>query len=295
MALSLGSGRGLQIAVVVFALAVGLGGGLLIARAGGPEASDDAQRAVGAGATEDAGDAEPAAVATPTGQPVAAETEDAARQVVDEFLDAEANGDFEASFDLLVSEDREEFGPEASWRRQHADLPPISGHEILDVREVDGRVEVVTDVTLVSSLNEFTGLTPASGRATWTVGEEDGGWRVRYSDSVLEPRYPDDAPVVDTALAWASARQSCDPAPPEHERMLGIPRLGLALCGSDGRISAGEMADLPEGADAEVFLSAYGPDVYSWSRVVPLAGPVPMRVVLAPIGDAWQVIGIMRP
>jgi ketosteroid isomerase-like protein len=292
--LGLGSGRGLQVAAVVAALVVGLGGGLLIARAGGPAASGDAPEAA-AGASEETDGAQAPPVATPTGKPVTAETEDAARQVVEQFLDAEANADFEASFDLLASSDREELGPEARWRRQHADLPPVAEHEVLDVREVDGRVEVVTDVTLVSSLNEFTGLTPARGRATWTVAEEDDGWRVRYTDSVLEPRYPDDAPVVDTALAWASARQSCDPAPPEHERMLGIPRLGLALCGSDGRVTAGEMTDLPEGADAEVFVSAYGPDVYSWSRVVPLAGPVPMRVVLAPVGDAWQVIGIMRP
>jgi hypothetical protein len=264
-------------------LVLGLGGGYAISELGSSD------RAAGGGVSE-----RPQAVETPAGEPVSAEVEAGARDVVERFVAAEAERDWATSFILLTPADQEELGPEAVWVRSHASFPPFTGQEVLDVRALDGRIEVVGDVTLVSTLDSFVGLVPARGRMTWTVEEVDGEWRVAYRQSTLEPRYPDDGDVDEAALEWANGRQACDPGVREHGQLLGVPAIAQALCGSSGEIRASTAEDLVEGADASPFVAAYGPDVFDWARVVPLSGPVPLGAVLGPVDDRWTVIGVIR-
>lgn len=287
------SKRFLQVTVLAVVLVAGLAGGFLVSRSGlgDPEPGEAA-----AASAEPEREPEPEPVATPTGTPVEPDVSEAVARMVGEFLTAEAEGDYAASFALLSAADQDELGPAAEWESSHADLPPVEGHELLTVRELDGRVEAVTDVALDSTLDPFVGLVPARGRATWTVVSEGGEWRVSYTDSVLEPRYPGDEGVEEVALAWAQARQDCQESPVvQHSSVEGLPALAGDLCGSEERVGVGEAGDLEEGPDAEPFVAAWGPSVFSWSRVVPVTGPVPLKVLLAPIDDEWRVVGILRP
>lgn len=45
--------------------------------------------------------------------------------------------------------------------------------------------------------------------------------------------------------------------------------------------------------DAAPFLAAFGPEATSWARVVAVTDPVPLRAVVAPIGQEWLVIGVL--
>ena len=55
----------------------------------------------------------------------------------------------------------------------------------------------------------------------------------------------------------------------------------------------------PEGFDAavepEAYVAAFGPEVGSWARLVPVQGPRSrFSVVVGPLGDAWRVLGTDR-
>jgi len=41
-------------------------------------------------------------------------------------------------------------------------------------------------------------------------------------------------------------------------------------------------------------LNAFGADAPTFVRVVPVAGPTPFQLALAPLADAWEVIGVMQ-
>jgi hypothetical protein len=271
---------------LVGVLAVGLLGGYLLSGSAGGD---------GIGAGGEASDASaPEVLATPEGEPVPDEVDAQARALLEEFIAAEEAQEWDASFALLTPADQDELGPVNVWIANHANTPPFTGIDILSVRTLEGRTEVVADVTLASTLDEFRGFVPARGRATFGVEDVEGAWRVAFTRSVLQPRYPDDGPVAEEALQWAQARQSCEPNVREHPRLLGAPSIALALCGSQGEIRVGEIRNLTEGEDATPFVSAYGAQVFDWTRVVAVTGEVPMRVVLAPIDDRWTVIGVLR-
>ena len=48
-----------------------------------------------------------------------------------------------------------------------------------------------------------------------------------------------------------------------------------------------------EAIDAAPFLAAFGPEASTWARVVTVTEPVPLRAVVAPIGQEWLVIGVL--
>jgi hypothetical protein len=44
--------------------------------------------------------------------------------------------------------------------------------------------------------------------------------------------------------------------------------------------------------DLQPIVEAYGPDVPTWTRLVPVQGPhTHFLVAMAPVGDDWRVIG----
>ena len=49
---------------------------------------------------------------------------------------------------------------------------------------------------------------------------------------------------------------------------------------------------LEDAADAAPFLAAFGPEVGIWARVVDVETPIALRLVLAPIGEQWRVVGV---
>lgn len=286
--------------ILALTLAVGLGIGLGIAWLAGGQRDGGSQPSVQSldvpgdtTAGEDGGEPAAPAPAPPeegSVPPVASATSPEA--AVQGFLTAEALQDFEASYEYLGQVDRETtYRTAAGWVAEHADLQPITGFEI---ESVDGS-EVTTITALDSRLDPVLGLVPARARATWTAVEEDDGWRVAYSSSTLQPLYPSDEGVDEVARTWAEAAQECGAEEDGPGSLLGQPALADELCGAEGELVLGAAGVLTDGPDTTVLLNAYGPEVFTWARVVPVQGPVELRLVLAPVDDAWQVFGILPP
>jgi len=232
--------------------------------------------------------ADPASVeppAAPADTPVAAVTG---------FLDAEATGDFAASYGTLSAPDRLRAGSRSEWATAHAQLPIIRSVTLGETRFAPDRSEIDADVELRPALDTIVGLVPGRAHAVWIAVAEDGGWRVDFGNSSLVPEYAPDAAAVDAATSWISARAECRRAPQYRDGLLGVPALATDLCGARGPVRVGTAAPLRAGTGVEPFVAAFGPDVFTWARAVPVQSPAPMSVVLAPIGERWVVIGVLE-
>ena len=50
---------------------------------------------------------------------------------------------------------------------------------------------------------------------------------------------------------------------------------------------------LDRAPDTQALVEAYGPDVGSWARLVPVRGPQShFLAAVAPLGEHWRVIGV---
>ncbi len=282
---------GLTLAV---GLALGLGGAYLLFGRSAPDAAvatSDEQRldVPGAGA---GGGADPASrPAAPAQDELvdldAATTPEAA---VSGFLTAQALGDFERSYAFLSEADRLTWATPARWVASQADLYPVEGFEVEQVRE-DGTV--VTLTALRSSADPIIGLVPARARGTWPTVEEGGGFRVAFGQSSYEPLYPSDEGVADAAATWVSTAQGCAAEGAYGGPLYGLPSLEQDLCDAEGEVALGEVGALRDGVTSTTFLEAFGPEVFTWARAVPVTSPIEMTVVMAPIDDRWQVIGLL--
>jgi hypothetical protein len=156
------------------------------------------------------------------------------------------------------------------------------------------RVEVQSEVTFEPILDETRGLVPARADAAWIAVAEDSGWRVARSESRLTPQYPDANGAVSATEGWLQARLACRAGAEYDGGLVGAAGPIAALCDARGRVEVGAVTNLDPGVGVEPFLAAFGPEVVSWARVVPVASPVSLAVVLAPVADRWIVIGTLE-
>lgn len=213
------------------------------------------------------------------------------------FLSAEQQGDLATSFTYLSADDRSELRSAEGWEAAHADrMPPVRGFEVGEATVDGSRAEVETRVRFEPTLDEVVGLVPARARVTWSVIEGDGGWGVALGDSRTEPRYPDEAEVPDSARAWLDQLGADCDVDTDHG-FVGSERVLEPVCSAmaerDGGTSAvelGEVTTLPDRA-SRPFVARYGGGAANWARVMRLAEPAEIGLVLAPIGDRWEVIG----
>lgn len=213
---------------------------------------------------------------------------------VERFLAAEAGGDYATSYGLLSAPDRADVGSSREWEAVHGELPVVTGFTLGSSSSDGTRAEVDVEVTFAPSLDETLGLVPARAQAVWIAIAEDGGWRVARSESQLLPRYPDESGAVSAAEAWARARTDCRAGAEYDGGLLGAVGPVTALCDVPGPVEVGAVSRLEPGVGVEPFLAAFGPEVLTWARVVPIASPVSLAVVLAPVADQWVVIGALE-
>jgi hypothetical protein len=116
------------------------------------------------------------------------------------------------------------------------------------------------------------------------------------TEGSLEPVYPDDAGAVDAAENWVAGQVACEGgAPGAAGALFGVTSLADDLCGADGAIETGAVARIdPSGAPRDL-VAAYGAGVTDWVRTVPVASPVPMDLLLAPVDGQWVVVGTTSP
>lgn len=221
-----------------------------------------------------------------------------ARAAVERFLAAETRHDFAGSYALLSSADRQQISHVDTWIASHPDLlPPIEAFQVEDAIVGDGRGEVVTLIDFEPGLNEVTGLTPGRARVTWVTVEAEDGWRLAVTETMIEPLYPPDEEALAAVSTWVTARQDCLTGIEAGEHaggLLGLPPLADELCGQNGeKTTSGPTGPLPA-SDAAQFVAAFGPSFDEWSRVVDVDS-TDMRVVVAPVGAEWVVIGVLPP
>ena len=227
-------------------------------------------------------------IAAPDG---AATTPEAA---VAQFLAAEQRGDFAASYALLSADNRETLGSAARWISAHADIPPVTGWKLDVVEPGDGTARVIGTVGLQPGLDEVAGLTPGSALATWEVVANGDEWFVDFEASSLEARYAADDAADDAVAKWLAARQRCDTTHQYDNGLLGRDALAESLCGVDGDPRVGEPRPV-ETAELDVLLPPFGADAGSWARAVDVTAPIPLRALVAPVGDDWIVVGVLDP
>ena len=223
----------------------------------------------------------------------AADPAPTARDAVLGFLDAEVAQQYDISYGLLSAPDRNDESSRAAWTAEHADLPPIAGFRLDGVQMHDDRADVAVALRLHAQLNPTDGLVPARARATYVAVAEDGGWRVAFGQSSLAPEYPSTASAPAAVRTWARARVQCGHAPEFVAGLLGAAARADALCGAHGAIRVRRAVRLPETDQDQPFLAAFGSEVHDWARVVPVDAPVRLRVVVAPLGERWLVVGVL--
>jgi hypothetical protein len=220
-----------------------------------------------------------------------------ARAAVGRFLQAGADGGFEVAYGLLDRAGRRRYPSLARFTRTQADRAEVTGVRVGRERRAgrDG-AEVTVTLSHPASIDPFAGLVPARTVEVWRASRQDGRWRVAADPVSVRADLPGDDRAPEAVTAWLQRLLACD-------------RQGAAgLQAGAGLYGPADLAELPcrergrwavaaaEGFDAavepEAYVAAFGPEVGSWARLVPVQGPgTRFSVVVGPLGDAWRVLG----
>jgi hypothetical protein len=206
------------------------------------------------------------------------------------FLDARVAGRDEDAWDVVSDRDHREFPEAGDWVDANGVLPRVTSYTLGTPQVIGDRGQASGTVSYVATLDQIGGLVPAHADVTWVVVRERGNWRVALSESDTQPRYPPESAAAPAARSWVAAQQACTTASQWKGPFLGDADSRL-LCHVRGDVRVGAVHELDDTQQAESFIAAFGGDVFSWARVVPVSAPAALDVVLAPIGDQWSVIG----
>lgn len=214
----------------------------------------------------------------------AADAADAVRR----YVAAEAAGDWAASWALLADDDRTRVGSVEAWAGEADDRLPLRS---LETVALDGSA-VATVAALEARLDE-TAVVPGRARITWRPVRVAGGWLVSPAATTVEPLLPAESGATDAAARWVDGRRRGEVVDQYAGNLLGRPTLVDRL--PDGAYRAGAPAPLESAPDPQVAVQAFGPEAARLVRAVPVDGPVRLVVLTAPLGDAWQVVGVQAP
>lgn len=218
---------------------------------------------------------------------------DSPEAAVRALLDAEVGRDHDAAFNLLSSAGLQIYPDAESWFRRRIQLPEITA---FDIASVDGDVVVVT-AEHDPGLDPFVGLRASRDTQRWTTVHEGDGWLVEPEPEITLD-IPDDAPAVDVASEWATAMQKCDESAAAalqvEPALLGLSSELPKICGSTGAVDASTVESITPGPASADLVAQYGDAAFTWARSVHVAiDDVDVMVLLAPIGDAWRVVGVV--
>ena len=237
---------------------------------------------------------------TPEAVPLLAAEPPDPQGAVTAFLQPLADGRPEQAYPLLDDASRRRFPTLASWIRAQADLPTPLTFEAGTARpsrERPGAVEVDLAATHRPSLDAIRGLVPARSTSVWLVRREGDSWRISSDPVSFRPVLPAEVTATDVVQDWVSLLARCDPSAAAGLQvalnLYGPAGLVKAPCEKRGTWTAGVPVALDRAPDPRVFLAAFGPEVGSWARLVPVSGPDSrFLVAVAPMGDGWRVMGV---
>jgi hypothetical protein len=244
-----------------------------------------------------------AAPAAPAGTPagraaaVAPVRAGSARAAVGRYLRAGAAGDLEAAYGLLDRAGQRRYPSLARFTRAQADRAAATAVRVGAERRVgDGRAEVTVTLAHPPAIDPFAGLVPARTVEVWPASRQDGRWRVAPDPVSVRAQLPGDDRAPEAVTAWVQRLLACDrqgaAGLQAGAELYGPADLAELPCRERGRWTVAA----PEGFDAaiepEAYVAAFGPEVGSWARLVPVQGPgTRFSVVVGPLGDAWRVLG----
>ena len=244
--------------------------------------------------------ATPAAAAAAGGKgadearPVVAGT---ARAAVQRFLKATARQDFTGAYRLLDAAGRKRYPSAARWTRAQADRTAITGVRVGAARPAGRRTtDVTVQLTHPAAIDPFAGLVPARTVEVWRARSEGGGWRVAADPVSVRADLPSDQRAPDAVTAWVQRLIGCDREGAADLQagtdLYGPADLAEAPCKQRGRWTVAAPQSFDAAVEPETYVAAFGPEVGSWARLVPIQGPgTSFHVVVGPLGDAWRVLG----
>ena len=218
-------------------------------------------------------------------------------EAVDRFVRAEIDADTDASYDLLSASDRNAVRSRTAWRRVQASLPKLITFVPAATQDPPSTAGATIrgEALFVASLDEINGLVAENAAVTWTVVAEEGGWRVAYQRTVIQPAYPNDSGATDTARSWLTAYQNCTKPDAELEYSGGlVGNVGVAatLCKTTTS-QVDPPRRLGDRPDPSAVLAAFGPEADTWARTIRVTAGRSFNLVLAPFSDHWIVIGVL--
>jgi hypothetical protein len=204
------------------------------------------------------------------------------------------------AYPLLDEASRRRYPSVASWVRAQADrATPLTFTVGTSRPSADrpGDFEVELAATHTSSLDPIRGLVPARSTSLWLVRMENDAWRVAVDPLAFRPVLPADASATAAVQGWVDLLAACDaPAAATLQvtpNLYGPAGLARTPCEARGAWTAGEPTGLDRSPDPRAFLAAFGPEVGTWARLVPVRGPNrSFLAAVAPMGDGWQVMGV---
>ncbi len=158
-------------------------------------------------------------------------------------------------------------------------------------------------VTQTPAIDEIRGVVAPAAIVTLPTRKEADGWKVSWERRTTTQQFgAADSRATDDVVAWATARQqrcgatdasSAATPPGEHAGgLLGALWLADELCTTPAPVAPTEVGDIYTLDDPQALLDAYGGGAYQWARVVTLAAPHAMHVIVAPLDDRWVVVGL---
>jgi hypothetical protein len=286
-----------QAGVVAAGLALGVGGFAVFDRNETPSYRPGTPSVTAFSFSTSVPDAPPA---PPEVVPELAEEPADAAGAVAAFLQPLADARPDAAYPLLDQASRLRYPTMAAWARAQADrAAPLTFSEgpARPSRDRPGAFEVEVEATHRPSLDAIRGLVPASSTSVWLVRREAEAWRVSADPVSFRPVLPDEAEATGVVQGWVILLAACDmPAAAGHQvsaDIYGPAALVRAPCETRGTWTAGDPVGLDRTPDPRAFLAAFGPEVASWARLVPVQGPGNrFLAAVAPMGDSWQVMGV---
>jgi hypothetical protein len=234
------------------------------------------------------------APAGPAAKPVVANS---AAEAVQRFLDANAKQDFATSFGLLDKAGRERVKTVAAWTEAQAERPAVTSVKVTGERRTGpDTVEVAVAVTHPAAVDPFAGLTPGRTDESWQARREAGRWRVGAEPVSVHAVLPGAAAAPAAVQAWVDRLERCDTdgaaALQATAELYGPADLAGVPCREHGTWKAAATRGFDSADEPQPYLSAFGPEVQTWARLVPVQGPkTRFTVVVAPLGDSWRVLG----
>lgn len=228
----------------------------------------------------------------------AAGTDRTARSAVESYLRARGRTDAAASYALLSPASRQTYPTEATWVDAMADLAAPRSFTVTGSRAAGRATDVTADVRREPAVDAFSGFVPARSVEVYRTARSGSGWRVDAEPVRSTPVLPSDRAVTADVDTWLARAAACDGPGAEAAQtspdLLGDDSLPGAICAAHARMRAGRAVAMVGVPATEPFVAAFGPDLGSWTRLVPVTGlGRPLLVGVAPLGSSWRVFGIV--